>query len=265
MFRLLKVVILMNVLLFLVGCAAADRTPQIAEKGPPPLRVGITPNYPPLIFKQGENITGIEADLARRLGEALNRPVQFVTLDWDKQIPALMSGKIDIIMSGMSITERREVRINFSEPYLKSGLIAAFRADSAGKFDSVDKILKSYANVGVVEGTTGDAFVKKNMPQATQVFHVMNARDGADELIRRRIDLFIHDAPSIIWTVSEHEADLTALWEPLTKEDFGWGISKDNEELLSTVNDLLASWKADGTLDAVMSRWLPAAYLKWIQ
>src|SRR5882757_559527 len=80
---------------------------SFADDSLPPLRVGITPNLPPLAFKQNGKIVGIEADFAQQLGKELGREVKFVVLDWSDQIPDLLDGKIDIIMSGMTITKTR--------------------------------------------------------------------------------------------------------------------------------------------------------------
>jgi ABC-type amino acid transport substrate-binding protein len=85
---------------FAKNCLAAD---------PAPLKVGITPKFPPVIFRENSRIAGVEADFARAMGEALGRPVQFVEVGWEDQIPALMEGRTDIIMSGMSVTRAREL------------------------------------------------------------------------------------------------------------------------------------------------------------
>lgn len=272
--RSLKVLVLLLFVLSLFGCATTNDPATMkdvnAEKGtkeakPEPLRIGITPNYPPLIFKEGRNISGVEADLALHLGDRLNRPVHFIELSWDKQIPALLEGKIDMIMSGMSITTARKVRINFTNHYVKSGLVAAFRAEDANKFDSPDNILKSYATVGVVEGTTGDAFVNRNFPNAIKITLLSDSRAGGYELKRRRIDIFVHDAPAVMWVVSENEADLTALWKPFNEEHLAWGVRKDNKELLFQANNALNAWKTDGTLERVLLRWLPRKYLEFFK
>jgi ABC-type amino acid transport substrate-binding protein len=226
------------------------------------LRVGITPDYPPLIFKQGDTIAGIEADLARKLGQELNRPVLFVSQRWDDQIPALLAKTTDIIMSGMSVTPAREIRIRFSEPYLKNRLLAAFRVEDAKKFDSRDRILGSFATIGAVRDTTGDAFLKRNFPNAIRKTVFPKASDAAFELKRRAVDIFIHDAPYIFWLVSENEADLTVLLEAFDEENLAWGLRKDDDGLFTRVNQILKKWKQDGTLQAVLARWLPAPYLK---
>jgi len=114
--------------------------------------------------------------------------------------------------------------------------------------------------VGVVEATTGHVFVKKNFKNAQRILVLSKARDGAFELKTRRIDLFVHDAPSVIWLVSENEAELTGYWDPLNEEFLAWGVRREDQVFLKQLNDILGNWKADGTLAQVLKRWLP--YMK---
>src|SRR5262245_39798064 len=74
-----------------------------------PLRVGITADFPPMVYKEAGKVTGVEVDFANALGAELNRPVKFVEVDWADQITALAEGRTDIIMSGMSITPARQL------------------------------------------------------------------------------------------------------------------------------------------------------------
>jgi polar amino acid transport system substrate-binding protein len=240
-------------------------TTKVEKTGAEPfqsLLVGVTPNYPPLIFKQGGKFTGVDADLARLLALELGKPVKFVELRWDKQIPALLSRETDIIMSGMSITKARGIRVNFADHYLKSGLVAMSLMENAEKYNSVEKVMQGYSTVGVVAGTTSDVFVRKNFPNALNVVALQEADDAPAALDRRSIDVFIHDAPSIMWLVSENEANLTALWEPLNEEKLAWGVRRDDEKLLMEVNSILSKWKMDGTLDRILLKWLPSQYLE---
>jgi polar amino acid transport system substrate-binding protein len=253
------------VILFLIisvcGCAST-RNSTGAGDSRRALRVGVTPDYPPVIFRLNKEITGVEADFARRLAKELNRPLQFIELRWDDQIPALLEGKTDIIMSGMSITEARKIRIDFTDYYFKSGLLAIMRVEDARKYTTIQDIMQSNATVGVVKGTTGDVFVQRNFPNVTRISALSKAGDGPSELKNRRIDIFVNDAPSIIWLVSENEADLTAFWKPLNEEYLAWGIRRDDREFLGLVNSVLREWKKDGTLKGVLTRWLPAQYLE---
>jgi ABC-type amino acid transport substrate-binding protein len=242
------------------GCEDYYRNPpRPAEIPPNALRVGVTSTYPPIIFRQSGEMAGVEADLARLLATRLGRPVHFVEVVWDQQIDTLMGGRTDIIMSGMSVTEARSVRIAFSDPYLEGGLMAAVRSEDARRFGSREALLQTDGVVGAIDRTTGDVFVQRNFPNARRITLSL-ASDGALALRRRTIDVFVHDGPSIAWLVSANEADLAGIWVPLNRENLAWGVRRDDPTLLQQVNAILGEWKRDGTLTEVLVRWLP--YLK---
>jgi len=253
--RCLTIIIFSIFLLCLGGCAAnAVKTGQTPVN---PILVGVTPDYAPVIFKTNEQMTGLEADLARRLAAELRRPIQFVEISWERQIPALLEGKIDIIMSGMTITQARQVRITFSQPYLTSGLMIAFTAKNASKYTSLKNIMESVPVVGFVAGTTGEVYARDKFREGNRMVPVKSSNEGALALKNGRIDIFVYDAPSIVWIVSENEAELKRLPELLNTEYLGWGLRRDDRELLMTVNGLLNKWKNDGTLKETILKWLP--------
>ncbi len=244
--------------LLLLGVFAAP-SESSAEEGlqPIPLRVGVTPDSPPMIFKSGGTIKGLEADCAALLAQELKRPLVFVELPWDRQIQALTENKIDIIMSGMTITRARQTRIVFSEPYLKSGLVAAMRIEDADKYSSRQKIIDAFPSIGIIEGTTGEAYVRSNFRPGYRIVSLMRLEDARDDLLGRRIDIFVHDAPAVVGLVARNESVLKGLWEPLNEENLGWGVNPDDQELLAQVNAALTRWKKDGTLRGTVLKWLP--------
>lgn len=245
--------------LLFVGCASSQVSTKNTGAEPPAIRIGVTPNYPPVIFKLGDKVSGVEADLASLLGDALGRKVQFVELPWDQQIPALLEGRTDIIMSGMTVTEARKIRVDFTEPYLKSGLYAAMRTENVRKYDSLERILATTAAVGVMENTSGDAFVQKNFRNA-RIVAFSNRGSAVFALTRGSIDLFVDDGPAVAWLVSENEASVKGFWTPLNEEYLAWAVSRENRDLLLTLNDTIRKWQAEGTLNRVIEKWLP--YLK---
>ncbi len=225
-----------------------------------PLRVAITPDYPPLVSKSDEQFQGAEIDLANALGRELGRRVTFVSLRRDDLIPALVENRADIIMSGMSVTSGRQLRIVFSDPYLHNQLRAIFRRKDADAFKTREDVLGTRARVGVVPGTTADIFVQKNCPEAQRVPLALR-RDAAFYLLSGgRIDLFIDDSFALTQILSQNEADLAALEQPLSEDDLAWGLRPADEQLRRDVNAALARWKTDGTLKAILQRWMP--YLK---
>ncbi|OPY76130.1 MAG: Glutamine-binding periplasmic protein precursor [Syntrophorhabdus sp. PtaU1.Bin153] len=256
-----KLMLVILAALVVWGCATNS-----VEKGPadtalkpqrPVLRVGVTPNYPPMIFKLNNKITGMEADFAFLLGDALGRDVAFVELPFTTLTNALMEGRIDIIMSGMTITQARQVRVSFTDSYLRIGQVAMMRVQDASKYNSLMRIRECDGPVGVVKGTTGEAYVRANFTKASPIITVEDVRDGARILNNRRVDLFVYDVPAIVWLVSENETTLKGFWEPLNDEYLAWAVNRDDQTLLRAVNTALANWKRSGTVNEVVKKWLP--------
>lgn len=223
------------------------------------IRVGVAPTGPPIIFKQGDKYSGIEADLARNFAGSIDKYVKFVELPFNDLIPALLGNKIDIIMSGMSYTEMRAIRINFSQPYLKVGQMPLVRIEDVAKFPSTLALLNTKGKVGVEYGTTGDFLVQENFLYAERVPY-QDISKAPDDLVAGKIDLFIYDSPVIWWLASEYEAKgLAPLIVPLSEEFLAWGIRKDDSKLLEQANAFLEEYRSTGQLQEVIKKWMPYA------
>src|SRR4051812_9823539 len=181
---------------FTVGLRAADT--------PPVLRVGVAPVSPPMIFKEGGKIVGLEADFAQALGRDLGREIKFVELPWVDLIDALADEKIDIIMSSMSITRARLVRIAFSDPYMRIGQMALVRIDEKSRYTFLMDSLAG-KKIGLRAGTTGDLMVQQEFPRAKRKYYKTDD-DGAIALSKGKIDLFIDDSSMIWYLGGEYEA-----------------------------------------------------------
>ena len=222
----------------------------------PPLRVGITPNLPPVAFKQDGKIVGIEADFAQKLGTELGREVKFVQLDWEDQIPALLDGKTDIIMSGMTITKTRQFRVDFCAPYLLSGQMALVRRGDLNHY-ALGFPMTPPGVIGVEKGTTGQFFVEQEFSRYKHKAYSSGER-AVKALKKKQIAMFISDAPTIWWLASENEADgLVSVPILLTDEQLAWAVNKSDPELLATVNQALHKWQQDGQATQLIKRWLP--------
>lgn len=242
------------------GCiSGGGNQPGRSETNAPALRVGVTPNMPPIVYKQGGDVIGLEADLARALGRELGRPVRFVELKWDDQIRALLENKTDIIMSGMSVTKMRAMRIAFTNPYLEVGQLALVRRCDLDRFYSRGAVMVTTGIVGVEKGTTGDLFVQQEFTRAKRVPYA-SPREAVKALIDARIDLLVHDAPVIWWLAAERESEgVAAVNIPLTTENLAWGVREEDTALLKAVNGILARWKLEEKLQGMVKRWIPYA------
>ncbi len=221
------------------------------------LRVGMSPDYPPLVFKQDGTIYGVEADNARAVGKILSRPVQIVELPFAELIPALQAGKVDVLMSGLSVTAERTQEVLFTEPYLRVGQMAIIHIDKVGSFSQPWAIYREGVRVGVEPETTGAAFAKRELPDA----EVKLFADPAAAFAALRndvIDIYLHDAPTS-WQLanSKENQDLISLYKPLTDEMLAWGVRPDDQQLAVELNQALQMMRRNGTLDYILNRWIP--------
>jgi len=260
--RLAVLITTLTVVSLFAGCASTARhaaNPTLIPPDKSILRVGITANSPPLIYRQNNKIVGLEADFARDLAKYLDKSLHFVELKWEDQIPALLENRIDIIMSGMSITALREVRIAFTLSYFESGQMALIRRKDAARFSAGLFSFTTSSAIGVVKDTTGEYFVETQFSSVKRKTYT-NPRAAVKDLIDNDIDIFIYDAPMVLYLASENEIKgLTVLFALLTKEPLAWGIRKDDVELRESANKFLEALNEEGKLREMIKYWIPFA------
>jgi len=245
-----------SVMLSLLGLGLLLSGLEHAAAEPTPLRVGVTPSFPPMIHKEGGRVVGIEADLARALGVELGRPVQLVEVGWEDQIPALVDGRTDIIMSSMSITRARQLRVAFTKPYLTVGQTVLVRRADVNKY-ALGFPPRPPGTIGVLKATTGDFLVQQEFPlNKRKVFKT--PAQAAKALAKGQIDLFISDFPVVWWLAGMNETEgLVPLRLLLNEEQLAWAVRKSDPELLESVNRALEKLQQDGRAKAVVKRWIP--------
>jgi ABC-type amino acid transport substrate-binding protein len=248
------------------GCPSFLGTPSLPPPEPAPtpsgtllnreFRIGIAPDYLPLAYKFRGQLVGLEVDFAEQLGKELDKQIILVETPWSELIPALIEGGIDIIMSGMSITEDRLRLVSFTEPYMQIGQMALVRARDQASFSNLERFLDTTSRVGFVSHTTGELAAKevfskaKLMPQPT-------VEDGVAALRQGRIDVFVHDAPTV-WRIGGNpgEKELIGLYWPLTKEPLAWAVRKSDVSLQFALSSKIKEWELSGRLKQLTSRWI---------
>ncbi len=222
------------------------------------MRVGVSPVFPPMVFKQGKALAGVEVDLAQALGEKLGRKVLFVELPWEDQIEALNAGRIDIIMSSMSITRARRYVIDFSRPYLVVGQMTLVRREDQNRY-ALGFPITPPGTVGVLKATTGEFLVQRDFPKARRKVFRSEA-EVVQALRRKKIDLFISDSTLVWYLAGLHSAEgLAAVPLALSEEQLAWGIRKGDEKLLTAADEFIQSAAQDGTVKRIFRRWTAIA------
>lgn len=221
------------------------------------LKVGVSADYPPMIYKQEGRFVGIEADNAKAVGDIMGQEMTLVDMPFEKLIPALQAGEIDVIMTGMSITPERSEQVIFTDPYMEVGQMVIMSIDKVAQFSKPWSIYREGVRIGVEPGTTGAQFVASKLADAQVSF--FDDPDAAFAGLRNdKIDLYIHDAPtSWLLATTPDTRDLISLYNMLTDEQLAWAVRKDDERLADALNAALRTLKGNGVLRYILNRWIP--------
>lgn len=234
--RLVTLLCLAVAALCLSGCGgpATDR----------PLRVGMELAYPPFEMTDTEGTpTGFSVDLAHALASHLGRDVEIRNTPFDGLIPALKTGSIDLIISSMTATDERARSIDFSTPYLRTGLALLAGPDTT--FTTAGELNAAAATVAVKLGTTGHAFAQQSLPDCT--LRVLNEENACVlEVVQGKADAFIYDQMSVYKNWGKNRDNCRAVLDPIRRESWAIGIRKGNDTLRHAVNGFLDTYRLSG-------------------
>jgi polar amino acid transport system substrate-binding protein len=228
-----------------VGCA-----PESSTK----LRVGMELAYPPfeMTDEKGEP-KGVSVDLARELGKFLRKEVQIQNTAFDGLIPALKTGKIDLIISSMTATPERAQSIDFSEPYVKTGLCLLVAKNSP--IQSINDLDQSGRTVAVKQGTTGQAYAVNSVKNAKVLVLDMETACVL-EVVQGKADGFIYDQMSTYSNWKKNPDRTRPILKPFKEESWAIGLRKGDKELLGKVNAFLKEFRAKGGFEDLGDRHL---------
>jgi len=226
---------------------------QIIKRGE--LRVGLESGYKPfeMTAKNGD-IIGFDVDLAKVMAKAMGVKLKIVNTAWDGIIPALITDKFDIIMSGMTITQKRNLQVNFADPYIIVGQTILIHKKDANKIKSYKDLNNSKYVIVSKLGTTGYFSVKKYMPKA-KINAFETEADAFQDFINGKADAFVYDLPLCAYYYSQYQDKVAFLDKPFTYEPLGWAIKKGDPDFINWLNNFLRQIKGDGTYEKIYNKW----------
>lgn len=205
--------------------------------------------FPPYEYREGEEIVGVDAEVAALIAEELGMTLEIEDMAFDSILAAVQSGKADIGMAGITVTEDRKMSVNFSDTYTKATQVIIVQNDS--EITSPDDLVGK--TIGVQLGTTGDIYAEDiedvTMERYNKGFEAVQA------LIQGKIDAVIIDGEPAKVFVEENEG-IKLVDEAFTEEEYAIAIAKDNEELLEKVNAALATLEENGKFDEVLAKYI---------
>jgi polar amino acid transport system substrate-binding protein len=222
----------------------------------PPLIIGMELNYPPFeMTDTSGNPTGVGVDLAHALAAYLHRDIQIQNMPFEGLIPALKTGRIDLIISSMTATDERRKSIDFSDPYLRTGLAMLVKKDSP--IQTIADVDKPGVNVVVKTGTTSADYARDHFTHAS-VLDFQQDSACALEVAQGKADAFLYDQMSIYQFAKKFPDTTRGLLKPFQEESWAVGIRKGNTALETQVNAFLADFKAHKGFDALGDKYLKA-------
>lgn len=263
--KLLKsILVSLFVMFFLTACAEWQMTTATSSSSPVidrivdrgELVVGTMGNMPPMNMttKDGEFI-GLEIDLAKSIALAMGVKHRFETMPFSELLPALQKGKVDMVLSQMTITPKRNLNVAFVGPYFISGKAFLTKKKTIAEAKQASQLNSPDTKLVAIKGSTSQAFAEDFIPKAT----LWTAKDY-DEAVKMVIDDEVHamiaDYPVCVVSVFRYpEAGLLSVVTPLTYEPIGIAVPAGDPLLVNWLENFMHGLEGSGMLDELKEKW----------
>jgi len=238
---------------------------KIVQRGE--LRIGLDPGYMPFEMKDKKGrLIGYDIDMAKKMAKEMGVKVKFVSTAWDGIIAGLVTEKYDIIMSGMTITQQRNNKVNFANPYIVVGQTMLMKKSLSSKVKTAADLDKKEYTIVTKLGVTGEIAARKFFKNA-KILTFETEADAASEVLNGKADAMVYDQPYNVLFMSDKGAGkLVHLDKPLTYEPLGWAIRKGDPDFLNWLNNFLRQMKEDKVVNFhanLYNKWLVDT--KWLK
>lgn len=260
--KLVSMLLIGTMALSLIGCgggsssessgdqaASEESSMKTAQEGK--LIMATNAEFPPYEYYEGDEIVGIDAEIAAAVAEELGLELQIEDMAFDAIITAVTSGKADIGAAGMTVTPDREKNVAFTDTYATASQVVIVTEDS--DIASPDDLANT--KVGVQLGTTGDIYAGDI--EGVTVERYNKGFEAVQSLQSDKIDAVIIDEQPAKVFVEQNEG-LKILPDKFTEEEYAIAVAKDNTELVEKINEALGSLKESGKLDEIVAKYISA-------
>ncbi len=253
--KLLVVLLTLAMVFSLAACGGNDKATTPEPEETTVYIVGTEPTFPPFEFSDEDgNIVGFDIDLIKAIAADQGFEVEVRNLGFDGLPVAVQSGQIDIIASGMTITEEREEMVDFSDAYINAGLAIAVSTED-DTIKSVDDLQDKVAAVQI--GTTGANAAQELLEQGilsdVKTFNTVDV--VVMELITGGVDVVINDLPVTKAYMTKQPGKIMIVGDPLTSDAYGFAVQEDNAELKDMINQGLKNVIENGTYDEIQAKY----------
>jgi polar amino acid transport system substrate-binding protein len=219
---------------------------QIQKRGI--LRVGMSTFVPWAMKDKTGNLIGFEIDVAKRLAKDTGVKVEFVPTKWSGIIPALITGKFDVIIGGMGIIPSRNLKVNFSIPYDHTGMSIVAHKTLAAGFSRLEDFNSSDVVIAARLGSTAVTAAKKYMPKATRRLFDDESQ-AYQELLNGKVHAVVGSAPTPEFQAIKYPKKLfLPLNKSFTREPIGFAVKKGDFDTLNYLNNWIRYVESEGWL-----------------
>lgn len=243
--------ILMLVMLFSIS-ACAKKTNTVT-KGV--LTMATNAEFPPYEYHEGDAIVGIDAEIAAAIAEKLGLKLEITDMDFDAIIAAVQSGKADVGLAGMTVTEDRKENVDFSTSYATGVQVVIVKEGSA--IASVDDLFAGGHTIGVQQSTTGDLYTTWDLEDEglATINRYNKGADAIQALVTDKVECVVIDnEPAKAYVASN--PGLMILDTKYAEEQYAIAMSKNNTELGTAVNTALEGLIKDGTVQKIIDKYI---------
>ncbi len=220
------------------------------------LRVGTSASQPPLNMKDRDGqVFGLEIDLARILAASMDVELRLVEKPFSELLGALEAGKVDLVISGLTITPKRNLKVAFVGPYFLSGKSFLTKYKTLAEAKSLETVETKDVTLTALEGSTSQDLVAQVLPEV-KLLPAANYEDALRMLDESRADALVADYPFCFYAVLRHpEKAYVASITPITYEPLGIALPGDDPQLINLVTNLINTLRDSGKLDLMKKRW----------
>ena len=255
--------------LSMAACGSTDNSSSDAKDGSAAAETTKTSNsdtlvmatnatFPPYEYVDGEECKGIDIEIAQAIADAMGKKLEVDDIDFDSIIPAITTGKADMALAGMTVTDERKENVDFSDSYATGVQVIIVPKDS--DITSPDDLANDKM-IGVQQGTTGHIYCSDTPEKGgfgeDHVTAYPNGASAIQALQTGKVDAVVIDNEPAKAFVAENPG-LKILDTEYVTEDYAIAVKKGNTELLDQINETLAKLKADGTLQSIIDKYIKA-------
>lgn len=234
--------------------SASPTLGRILERGE--LVVGTTGTMPPMNMKtKSGEIVGLDVDLAKMMAAGMGVELRLAPMPFADLLPALEAGSVDMIISGMTMTPKRNLKVAFVGPYFNSGKCVLSKIETLAKAEEVDVINQADVRLTALRGSTSQTFVEELVSEA-QLMPAENYEEAVELVLTDKVDALIADYPICVVSLLRHEdAGLVSVITTLIYEPIGIAMPPADPQLVNWTENFLHRMKETNQLEALRRRW----------